>query len=175
MVEKQHFPGVPADKQQAFDTALELLKQGGFEKPKITDIQRPWGFFMYVAEAEASKFIEAFYQSVNIEGIDLNLPLQPKILGIAPGKRLSWQYHHRRGEVWRNTGGEFSVVLSETDQETEPKIVRLHDVIVIPQGTRHRGIGGDGWSLVAEIWQHTDPANPSNEDDIVRLQDDFGR
>jgi len=29
--------------------------------------------------------------------------------------------------------------------------------------------------LVAEIWQHTDPKHPSNEEDIVRLQDDFGR
>jgi hypothetical protein len=29
--------------------------------------------------------------------------------------------------------------------------------------------------LVAEIWQHTDPENPSDEDDIVRVSDDFGR
>jgi hypothetical protein len=29
--------------------------------------------------------------------------------------------------------------------------------------------------MVAEIWQHTDPNHPSDEDDIVRLQDDFGR
>jgi hypothetical protein len=29
--------------------------------------------------------------------------------------------------------------------------------------------------LVAEIWQHTDPGNPSNEDDIVRLADDYSR
>jgi len=28
---------------------------------------------------------------------------------------------------------------------------------------------------VAEIWQHTDAAQPSNEADIVRVQDDFGR
>jgi mannose-6-phosphate isomerase len=29
--------------------------------------------------------------------------------------------------------------------------------------------------MIAEIWQHTDPENPSDENDIVRLQDDFGR
>jgi mannose-6-phosphate isomerase len=28
---------------------------------------------------------------------------------------------------------------------------------------------------VAEIWQHTDAANPSDENDIVRVQDDFSR
>ena len=26
----------------------------------------------------------------------------------------------------------------------------------------------------AEIWQHTDEDNPSDEDDIIRVQDDFG-
>ena len=31
------------------------------------------------------------------------------------------------------------------------------------------------WVVVAEIWQHTDIANPTNEQDIVRLADDFGR
>lgn len=29
--------------------------------------------------------------------------------------------------------------------------------------------------IVAEIWQHTDLENSSDEEDIVRLQDDFGR
>jgi hypothetical protein len=40
---------------------------------------------------------------------------------------------------------------------------------------RHRLIGLDSWAIVAEIWQHTDIENPSNEEDIVRIQDDFGR
>ena len=31
------------------------------------------------------------------------------------------------------------------------------------------------FAVVAEIWQHTDPEHPSDEDDIIRLQDDFGR
>jgi mannose-6-phosphate isomerase len=29
--------------------------------------------------------------------------------------------------------------------------------------------------LIAEIWQHTDSENPSDEDDIIRVSDDFGR
>jgi hypothetical protein len=44
--------------------------------------------------------------------------------------------------------------------------------VLIPQGTRHRGVGREDWALIAEIWQHT---NPSNENDIVRMQDDLGR
>jgi mannose-6-phosphate isomerase len=36
-------------------------------------------------------------------------------------------------------------------------------------------LGTKGWGIIAEIWRHTDAANPSDEDDIVRVQDDFGR
>ena len=31
------------------------------------------------------------------------------------------------------------------------------------------------FGVVAEIWQHTDLNNPSDENDIVRIQDDYGR
>jgi hypothetical protein len=48
-------------------------------------------------------------------------------------------------------------------------------VITLKKGERHRLIGLSGWGKVAEIWQHTEPDNPSDEDDIIRLQDDFGR
>jgi mannose-6-phosphate isomerase len=48
-------------------------------------------------------------------------------------------------------------------------------VLKLAQGERHRLIGADGYGIVAEIWRHTDPANPSDENDIVRVQDDFGR
>jgi hypothetical protein len=42
-------------------------------------------------------------------------------------------------------------------------------------GERHRLVGLDQLGIVAELWQHLDPAHPSDEEDIVRLQDDFGR
>mgnify|MGYP003350752161 CR=1 FL=1 len=42
------------------------------------------------------------------------------------------------------------------------------------RGERHRLIGTkEGWGMVAEIWQHTVPDHPSDESDIVRLQDDY--
>ena len=49
------------------------------------------------------------------------------------------------------------------------------DIIQLKQGERHRLLGTESWGIIAEIWRHTDAANPSNEDDIVRVQDDFGR
>ena len=39
----------------------------------------------------------------------------------------------------------------------------------------HRLVGLSNWGIIAEIWQHTDPEKPSDEEDIVRVQDDFGR
>tara|TARA_B100000795_G_scaffold265733_1_gene247955 strand:- start:90 stop:260 length:171 start_codon:yes stop_codon:yes gene_type:complete len=55
------------------------------------------------------------------------------------------------------------------------KVYNEGDQIVLQQGERHRLIGLDDYSVVAEIWQHTDANHPSDEDDIIRVQDDFGR
>jgi mannose-6-phosphate isomerase len=51
----------------------------------------------------------------------------------------------------------------------------VNDQITLKQGERHRLMGLSGWAVIAEIWQHTDANKPSNEYDIVRVQDDFGR
>jgi len=66
-------------------------------------------------------------------------------------------------------------VISNTDVENEVKTKHPGDVIRLEKGERHRLVGLDGWGVLAEIWQHTDADNPSDEDDIVRVQDDFGR
>jgi hypothetical protein len=55
------------------------------------------------------------------------------------------------------------------------KIFNEGDQIILQQGERHRLIGLDDYSIVAEIWQHTDNNNLSDEEDIIRVQDDFGR
>ena len=52
---------------------------------------------------------------------------------------------------------------------------RRAETITIAQGERHRIVGLDTWALIAEIWQHEDATNPSNEEDIVRLEDKYGR
>jgi mannose-6-phosphate isomerase-like protein (cupin superfamily) len=101
--------------------------------------------------------------------------LSPKILIVAPHKRLSWQYHFRRAEIWKIIGGSAAVITSDSDEENETVLLDHGEIIELKQGERHRLIGTDGWGIVAEIWQHTDPDHPSDEDDIVRLQDDFGR
>jgi mannose-6-phosphate isomerase-like protein (cupin superfamily) len=101
--------------------------------------------------------------------------LSPKILVVSPGKRLSWQYHHRRAEIWRVISGQAGVKRSVNDEEGAIDVLNVGDTITLNQGERHRLIGLDDYTVIAEIWQHTDANNPSDEDDIVRVQDDFGR
>jgi mannose-6-phosphate isomerase len=67
------------------------------------------------------------------------------------------------------------VATSQTDAEGEVKTYEPGALIVLKQGERHRLVGLDGWGVIAEIWQHTHATHPSDEDDIVRVQDDFGR
>ena len=48
------------------------------------------------------------------------------------------------------------------------------DQIKLRQGERYRLVGLADYGVVAEIWQHTDKVR-SNEEDIIRVQDDYGR
>ncbi len=139
------------------------------------DHSRPWGGFFVLDESQAPKFIAEFFPHLSLEDFAGFEKLSPKILVVAPDKRLSWQYHHRRAEIWKVIGGDAGIVISDTDEETELQKLPLGTVVNLKQGERHRLIGLDGYGIVAEIWQHVDKNNPSDEDDIVRVQDDFGR
>ena len=55
------------------------------------------------------------------------------------------------------------------------EIFKEDDIIHFQKEERHRLIGLSDFGIVAEIWIHTDSDNPSDEDDIVRLQDDYSR
>jgi quercetin dioxygenase-like cupin family protein len=49
------------------------------------------------------------------------------------------------------------------------------DIIRLPRGRWHRLVGLEGFGRIAEIWENTNPECPSSEEDIVRVEDDFGR
>lgn len=139
------------------------------------DDSRPWGGFFVIDESESEKFINLYFPHLTKKELTISGKLSPKILVVGSNKRLSWQYHHRRAEIWKLIGGTAGVVTSDTDTEKETRHLELNEIIQLKQGERHRLIGLDGWGIIAEIWRHTDAANPSNEEDIVRVQDDFGR
>lgn len=154
-------------------TETSLIAHGfTFERK---DFERPWGGFFVIEEAEAEAFATRFFPGLNVSDLVGGRKVSPKILLVAPGKRLSWQYHHRRSEVWRVVEGTVGIVRSTTDEQGELGRYTVNDVVTLAQGERHRLVGLEDWGIVAEIWQHTDPEHPSDESDIVRLQDDFGR
>lgn len=138
------------------------------------DETRPWGGFYVINEDQSAEFINAFFPSVDTSFL-AGSKLSPKILIVAPGKRLSWQYHFRRAELWKVLSKEVGVIRSDTDDEKEIERYGKGSVINLNRGERHRLIGLDTWGIVAEIWEHSDKNDPSDEKDIVRLQDDFGR
>lgn len=139
------------------------------------DFERPWGGFLVVNETQAQKFANQFFDGIAIERLKIGGKLSPKILIVSPNSRLSWQYHHRRAEVWRVYQGTVGIIRSNDNDQKPILTLNEGDQVRLNQGERHRLIGFDQQAVVAEIWQHTDPNNPSNEEDIVRLQDDFGR
>jgi mannose-6-phosphate isomerase-like protein (cupin superfamily) len=165
---------VQSPKEIVFKNVAAYLKDKNLAVDKM-DSSRPWGGFFVLDEGEAEKFISLYFPHLSKKELSISGKLSPKILVVGPNKRLSWQYHFRRAEIWKLIGGTAGVVTSDTDDEKETTHLKIGDIIQLKQGERHRLIGLSGWGIVAEIWQHTDATNPSNEDDIVRLQDDFGR
>jgi mannose-6-phosphate isomerase len=163
-----------SEKKNVFKTVKEFLEFNHF-KIINSDANRPWGGFYVIDEVQSEKFINFFFPNVIEAKQKSTGKISPKILIVEGHKRLSWQYHHRRAEVWKVIGGEVGVIKSDTDKEGDLQIKKKEDVIILKQGERHRLIGTQNWGIIAEIWQHTDNNKPSDEDDIVRVQDDFGR
>ena len=139
------------------------------------DFNRPWGGFLVIDEKQANKFAGQFFEDITIDSLKIGGKLSPKLLIVNSNARLSWQYHLRRAEIWRVYKGTVGIIRSNDDDQKPLLTLNEGDQVKLKQGERHRLIGLKQQALVAEIWQHTDPNNPSNEEDIVRLQDDFGR
>ena len=55
------------------------------------------------------------------------------------------------------------------------QIKKEGEVIYFDNKERHRLVGLNKIGVVAEIWIHTDLNNPSDENDIVRISDDYKR
>lgn len=161
-------------KQAVFAETQETVVKAGFTIIS-RDETRPWGGFFVIDESQAPAFAKKYFNGIDVESLKISGKLSPKFLMVAPEKRLSWQYHHRRAEIWKVLTGRVGVMTSDTDAEGPVNEYEAGELITLRQGERHRLIGLQGWGVVAEIWQHTDAAYPSDEDDIVRVQDDFGR
>lgn len=108
--------------------------------------RRPWGTFTVLDEADSFKV---------------------KRIEVLPGKRLSYQKHAQRAEHWFVVQGTAKVTLDDRDI-----IVAPGESIDIPVGSAHR-IENAGNDLLVFI--EVQRGVYLGEDDIIRLQDDFGR
>jgi mannose-6-phosphate isomerase len=107
---------------------------------------RPWGWYETVYEAPGHKI---------------------KRIGVHPGQQISLQLHHRRAEHWVVVVGTATVTVGEQVLQMQPG-----QHIDIALGAVHRLANvGTGPVEILEV-QFGDYLG---EDDIVRLQDDYGR
>jgi mannose-6-phosphate isomerase len=162
------------NKSEVFEFVEKYLSDLGFEVSS-KDVNRPWGGFLVLKESQIVKFKKEFFAEVDLSEQQLSQKLSPKFLLVAPSARLSWQFHHRRAELWKLLAGKSAISRSLSDDQGPVTQMTLGEVVSLDKGERHRLIGTDNWGVVAEIWMHTDPSDPSDEDDIVRLQDDYSR
>lgn len=108
--------------------------------------ERPWGTFTVLDEGDGYKV---------------------KRIEVYAGKRLSYQKHARRAEHWFVVQGEAKVTL-----DGEDIIKRVGEDVDIEIGTAHR-VENPGDELLVFI--EVQRGDYLGEDDIVRLEDDFGR
>ncbi|MBP6963330.1 MAG: phosphoheptose isomerase [Armatimonadetes bacterium] len=156
-----------------FDRILAETRGFGLEIAD-RDFGRPWGGFLRFTEESLGAFFKAYWK-----GADTGKHAgrrDPKVLIVAPAQRLSLQLHHRRSELWRVLDGPVMVIHGPDRENLAADVLYPGEVISIPCGHMHRLAGAlDSWGRVAEIWQHEDPSNLSDESDIVRVQDDYSR
>ena len=153
------------------EVKTKLLSQGF----KITgqEYSQVWGGSLLIDESQAADFAKVYFKDLDqvyLYDANSNLPLKPKILLVSPNRSISWQYHLRRAEVWQIILGEVGVVMNTNDEESEMSIKNSGDFIYLQPGVRHRLVGLKDWGVIAQIWQHVDASNPSDENDIIRLQ-----
>ena len=107
---------------------------------------RPWGGYLILIDGEKYKV---------------------KKLVISPKKRFSLQYHNKRTETWTIIKGKVEITIGDKKQSYS-----YGQTISVPVGTKHRieNTGNEDAEII-EVQTGT----YFGEDDIVRLEDDFGR
>ncbi len=108
--------------------------------------ERPWGEYIVLEDANTHKV---------------------KRITVAPGGRLSYQFHRYRAEVWTIISGTGRVTL-----DGETKEYGSGEVIKIPKGAKHRIENPGKQNCVFIEVQY---GSYFGEDDIVRLEDDYNR
>ena len=135
-------------KSQEVKLVVEALKSNA--DAELTElpatVHRPWGTYATLKHEEG---------------------YQVKRITVAPGQKLSLQYHHKRAEHWMVTKGQAIVQVGDEEFETGPGEYRY-----IPLGEKHRLTNiGEGDLVLIEV----QVGDYLGEDDITRIEDKYGR
>jgi mannose-6-phosphate isomerase len=165
-------------KQAALTQVKTMIDQLNYTIVEANET-KPWGGMYRLADEQAGRFIAEFFPGLTLHDAKLgrhDVQLSPKFILLEPGKRLSWQYHRRRAERWHFITAGF-YYKNQQDDLPAPVFAPAGTIVQLVTADRHRIGGADKmqYTLVAEVWQHTDPTHLSDEADIVRLQDDYQR
>lgn len=135
------------DKSQHVKEIVSRLKQKQDHRvDEHLTTYRPWGAYTILEEG-------LFYKI--------------KRITVLPGKKLSYQYHHHRSEHWVVVKGTANVTI-----EGREHIIKSGQSIYVELGAKHR-LENPG-KLNLEVIE-VQIGEYLGEDDIVRLEDDFGR
>lgn len=108
--------------------------------------KRPWGYYTVLCEGPGYKV---------------------KRVSVNPGQRLSYQFHNHRQEHWMVVEGVAVVTI-----EGKEHVLEVGQTINVPVGAKHRMANTSTTPMtLIEIQRGA----YTGEDDIVRLEDDFGR
>jgi mannose-1-phosphate guanylyltransferase/mannose-6-phosphate isomerase len=124
----------------------DLEAKGVREARNSARVHRPWGWY---------------------QTMDLGPRFRVKRILVHPGRKLSLQRHHHRAEHWIAVRGTVEVT-----RDHEVTLLRENESIYLPLGCVHR-LSNPGL-IPAEIVEVQTGAY-LEEDDIVRIEDDFGR
>ena len=107
---------------------------------------RPWGMYEVLLDSPECKV---------------------KRITVAPGQRLSYQYHYKRKEIWTVVKGNLTIILDGKKLFRGPG-----QLIKIGLGAKHRA-----WNETDELVQFIEVQTGTyfGEDDIVRIEDDYKR
>jgi mannose-1-phosphate guanylyltransferase/mannose-6-phosphate isomerase len=135
------------DRSQDVKIAVDILRERGEEAAvSASEVFRPWG--SYQTTDRGDRF-------------------QTKRIVVKPGARLSLQKHHHRSEHWVVVSGTAEVTIGE-----DVRLLQENESTYIPAGTTHR-LANPGKVALHLIEVQCGPY--LGEDDIVRIEDEYGR
>lgn len=123
-------------------------------------------------EAVFGDFVRHYRPWGHYQSLDQGPTHQVKRIVVEPGRRLSLQKHAHRGEHWTVVAGVAEITVGMTRETLEVLTVEPGGHVHIPRGAIHR-MANPGTVPMTLIEVQT--GDYLGEDDIVRLEDDYGR